>query len=208
MREKLNEIAGIKVHDKMKYLGITINDKRNIFKIQRELIIEKATKTANLTYLVAARSCAKLMIGEAYWTSIVLPMILYGTNIIDFTKEEIQKLQRIENSVGRKILCALSSAQEVALRGEIGISSMKSRIMEGQLKYLQHILRGESNRLVERVIKEMRAKKKKNRCITSLLEVRKLVGIRGMNIETEEISEKKKNGKLKSGKMICKKNQV
>ena len=62
--------------------------------------------------------------------------------------------------------------------------------MEGQLKYLQHILRGESNRLVERVIKEMRAKKKKNRCITSLLEVRKLVGIRGMNIENEEISEK------------------
>ena len=146
MREKTNEIAGIKGYDKMKYLGITINDKKNKFKTQKKLIIEKATKMANLTYSVVSRSCARLMIGKVYWKGIVLPMILYGTNIIDFTKEEIQKLQRIENSVGRKILCALSSAQEVALRGEIGISSMKSRIMEGQLKYLHHILIGESTR--------------------------------------------------------------
>ena len=112
MREKPNEIAGIKVHDKMKYLGITINDKRNIFKIQRELIIEKATKMPNLTYSVVVRSCARLMIGKVYWKGIVLPMILYGTNIIDFTKKEIQKLQRIGNSVGRKTLGAPSYTQE------------------------------------------------------------------------------------------------
>ena len=55
---------------------------------------------ANLTYSVVARSCARLMIGKVYWNSIVLPMILYGANLIDFTKQEIQQLQRIENSSG------------------------------------------------------------------------------------------------------------
>ena len=59
------------------------------------LIIEKAKRMANLIYSVVAKSCAKLMIGKVYWKSIVLPMILYGENIIDFTNQKIQQLQRI-----------------------------------------------------------------------------------------------------------------
>lgn len=126
----------------MKYQGITVNDSRNLFKEQKQIMQEKAVKLANLTYSVTARSCARLTIGKVYWKSIALPGILYGANVIDFNEEKIQKLQRIENSVGRKILGAPNYTQEAALRGEIGISSMKGRIMKGQLKYLQHILRG------------------------------------------------------------------
>ena len=96
-------------------------------------MIEKAIKMANITYSILTRSCARLLIGKVYWKSIALPTILYGANVIDFTKTEIQKLQRIENSVGRKIMNAPSYTQEAALRREIGISSMKGRIMEGQI---------------------------------------------------------------------------
>ena len=51
---------------------------------------------------------------------------------------------------------------------------MKGRIMKGQLKYLQHILREKSNRILERVIEEMRMEKKKNSWITNLLEKKKI----------------------------------
>lgn len=50
-------------------------------------------------------------------------MILYGVNIIEFQKHKLEKFQRVENSVCRKILDAPSYTQEVALRGEVGISS-------------------------------------------------------------------------------------
>ena len=54
----------------------------------------------------------------------------------------------------RKMLVAHSFTQEAALRAEIGVISM-------QLKYLQHILRGESNRMLARVIEEIGMEKKK-----------------------------------------------
>ena len=43
---------------------------------------------------------------------------------MDFTQKEIEQLQRIENSVSRKIVGAPRYAQGAPLRGEIGISRM------------------------------------------------------------------------------------
>ncbi len=73
------------------------------------------------------------------------PNVLYGANIIDLTKTEIEKLQRAENGVYRQILAAARYAQIAALRGEIGAMSMKNRIIEGQWKYLSYILRNDEN---------------------------------------------------------------
>ena len=50
MKEQPEQIEGIKVVDRIKYLGIEIDNKRNYFKTQRIKIIEKARKLANMTY--------------------------------------------------------------------------------------------------------------------------------------------------------------
>ena len=94
MKEKPQEIAGIKVNDKLKYLGITINDNRNFFKEQKKIMLEKALRMANMTYSIIARSCSRLLIGKTYWKSIALPTILYGANLIHFTKQEIENCYR------------------------------------------------------------------------------------------------------------------
>ena len=181
MRDKPQEIAGIRTNNTLKYLGITINDSKNLFKEHKKLMMDKAVRLANMTYSVVARSCARMLVGKTYWKSIALPTILYGTNIMEFTKQELEKLQRIENSVTRKILRAPSYAQQAALRGEVGISSMKARIMEGQLKYLQYAMKGQGQgkELLSRVVEEMRASKNKNKWIMGLMESRNIVGLRG-----------------------------
>jgi len=66
------------------------------------------------------------------------------------------KLQRIENKVYRQILGAPSYAQVSALRGEIGASSMTSRIMEGKIKLLKHTLSREGS-LLRKVTTERKA---------------------------------------------------
>ena len=72
---------------KIKYLVITINDQKKCK--------EKARKMANMTYTVIAQSVNKILIGKTYWKSVVLPSILHGTNVIQFTKFELEELQKI-----------------------------------------------------------------------------------------------------------------
>ena len=44
MKDKPEEIEGIKVTESIKYLGIEIEGKKNMFKKQRKSMIEKAEK--------------------------------------------------------------------------------------------------------------------------------------------------------------------
>ena len=97
--EEMEEVEGIEVVKKLKYLGLEICDDRDIFKEQKEEMIERATKMALQTYSVIDRSCNKVLMGKLYWKSIVLPSILLGVGLMNFTKDQIERLQRVENSV-------------------------------------------------------------------------------------------------------------
>ena len=150
--EDVSEIKGIPVAEEIKYLGITINNKKNIFKTQKATMQQKAERMTNMTYNVICKSCNKLMIGKTYWKCLALPSILYGTRVMPLTEAEIRKLQTIENGVYRRILSAPRYAPNCTLRGEIGSSLMKSRIMEGHLQFTRDALQGR-NQLLKTVIK-------------------------------------------------------
>ena len=77
MKDKPQEIAGIRISNTVKYLGITINDTKNLFKEHKRLMIEKAIRMANITYSVVARSCARMLIGKT--SGKVLPSRQYCT---------------------------------------------------------------------------------------------------------------------------------
>ena len=52
MKEQPDELMGIQVVQSIKHMGIEIDNKRNDFKTQREKIIQKARKMANLIHCV------------------------------------------------------------------------------------------------------------------------------------------------------------
>ena len=79
----------------------------------------------------------KLLIGNTFWKSIVLPSVLYGTNIINLTEENISELQIIENSVYRSILGAAHYSPNVTLRGDMGASLVKKRVINGIINYIK-----------------------------------------------------------------------
>ena len=62
----------------------------------------------------------------------MVPSALYGSEVIDMKGEEIDKLQKAENTAMRRILRAPNWAEQAAIRVEIGISNMKSRIAKKQ----------------------------------------------------------------------------
>ena len=100
---------------------------------------------------VIERSCNKLLIGKTFWKSIVLPSILYGTNIINLTEDNIHELQKIENSVYRSILGAAHYSPNVTLRGEICASLVKKRVINGRLNYIKGI-QSNRNKLLETIL--------------------------------------------------------
>ena len=106
---------------------------------------------ANITYSVIERSCNKLLIGKSFWKSIVLPSVLYGTNIINLTEDNINQLQKIENSVYRFILGAAHYSPNVTLRGEIGASLMKKRVINGRINNIKGI-QSNRNKLLETIL--------------------------------------------------------
>ena len=167
MKEKPDNISGIQVQEGIKYLGIDIVNKRDMFKEQKRKMMERACKMANLTVPIIYKSCSRLLIGKTFWKSVAIPSILYGSSIISFTDSEIKHLQRQENKVYRSILGAPIYAPNCSLRGEIGASEMKTRIMKGRLMYLKNIQMRE-NKLLKNIVEEMKTQTRSNWTKTNL----------------------------------------
>ena len=97
--------------------------------------------------------------GKTYWKGVVLPSALYGVE--DMKGEEIDKLHKAENTAMRRILRAPKWAAQAAIRGEIGISNMKSRIARSRLVYLRRIETG-NNEVLKKYWKTVRNIRKVN----------------------------------------------
>ena len=154
-QENITEIEGIKVVDKFKYLGLTVDNKKDIFKTQKQDMLDKLNRAASRTYSVIKRSCNKMLVGKTYWKGVILPSALHGIGLIDPTKKEISKLQTAENKTYRTILGARRGTATAAIRGETGASLMSSRFMKAKIMLARSIWRGK-NKLVKEVLKKMR----------------------------------------------------
>ena len=59
-----------------------------------------------MTYGIIEQSCTRFLMRKIFWKNICLPSIIYGFNLINVNKKEIDQLQLIEKNVYRKILDA------------------------------------------------------------------------------------------------------
>ena len=148
--EQPKNIANIPVVDKLNYLGVKVINKKKLFKEHISGMIQKAQKFANMTFGVIQRCCNKLMIGKCYWKCLALPSFLHGSSILCLSESEIKQLQICENGVLRQILGAPRYSPICTLRGDVGTSLMKTRIMQGHLQYLSGMMQG-CNDLIRKV---------------------------------------------------------
>ena len=93
------------------------------------------------------KSCDMVVVGKAIWKMMHIPAILYGRTVVTTSDTNIIKLQRIENKIWRFLLGVGGYATIEALRGEIGASMVKSRIMETSLAYIIDVMNSEFNEL-------------------------------------------------------------
>ena len=189
-KEDIKEIEGIQVTEKIKYLGIIIDNKKELFQSHKEAVIEKAVFYANMMHHVTGKSVNRMLVGKTYWKNMIIPKLLHGTGVMTFSAKEIGKLQLEENKAYKRILDVRRNTPTSALRGEIGSSLMVTRIMETKILFTKSILRG-SNNLTKQVLNVSR-REKNNIFNTTLKGYLKKLNIKFEEIETLSI------GKIKT----------
>ena len=105
----------------------------------------------NITYGVIEKGYNKILIGNSFWKSIILPSVLYGTNILNLTEDNINELQKIENRVYRFILCLAHYSTNMTLRGEIGTLLVRKIVINDRINYIKGIQRTR-NKLLESIL--------------------------------------------------------
>ena len=124
-------IIGYETVTESKYLGIKIGGRgRNLFEKENKQSIEEAEKKVNTLMAEVRKSADKVQVGKAIWKMISIPAILFGRAVVPTCKTRIEDLQKLENRVWRYLLDIGGYSTVAALRGEIGASLVKSRVME------------------------------------------------------------------------------
>ena len=148
----IDKIYNIEVVDNIKYLGITIDNKRKCFKSHKVNLFNKALKYTSQIYSILGNACNRMLIGKTFYKGLVLPNILYASDVITFTESEINDLQKMDNKAYRYILQVPSYTASEFLRGEIGASSAKARDIKNKLLFLKHSLRNDGNNLLKEIV--------------------------------------------------------
>ena len=156
-KEHIKEYEMVK---ETKYLGVTIGGRyRNIFEIENKNLIGKAKKKVNQIIAEVRKSADKVAVGRAIWKLMALPAILFGRAVVPTCDSKVKAVQRQENRVWRYLMDIGGYSTVAALRGEMGASMVKSRVMETSLQYVRSTMSGDFEDVKELMLDTIKTKK-------------------------------------------------
>ena len=147
------EIEGIKIVKELKYLGVTIENKKRWYGKHINENINKGIKLSNYMYSIIGGSCNRLMIGKAFWKGIALASILFNQELLLYNVNEMEKLQRVENKAYRTIFNLPIYTAIEFLRGEIGSSTILARDIKNKLPHYKYALSETNNSLLKEIVR-------------------------------------------------------
>ena len=149
-KTKIMRIKGPKSEEKIEkyeevteatYLGVTIGGRfRDIFEKENKKLLDEVDRKVNTIMAEVRKSADKTIVGKAIWKQVTIPSILFGRAVIPTSDTLIEGIQRRENKVWRHLMDIGSYSAVDALRGEIGASLVRSRIMETTLQYVRSVM--------------------------------------------------------------------
>jgi len=180
--------------DRVKYLGVIVGGKgRDIFKYERESLIERAQKKAAMIKTYIKKSYDITSVGKAVWKLQAIPALMFGKQVVTVSKKLIDKLQTIENGMYRYILGVGGTTPVSTLRGEVGDSKIESRIIETVLNFTRETLQGGFEQVKSYMEHDLETGK--GRWSKTVSKYRQELGIRYN--ELKEISKKDMKNKVK-----------
>ena len=96
------------------------------------------------------RACKYEVLREV-WKSVAVPSIMYGMDVMVWNESEIDKLEVAQNRVARMALNAPRYTAVEALRGDMGWSTFRERLVKATLRYKVRLERMDESRIARKV---------------------------------------------------------
>jgi hypothetical protein len=159
-----------------KYLGVRVGNNR-LFGYQMDdatrdikwKIASLKAKAGDLSDTVAGT--------DILWKRAMRPALLYGAEIIIYTKAWVRKLEIAQNTVARWLTGTSSRARRAGLRGEMGWRITESEIWERQLIYYGVIKGMGENRWPNILLNHMEGNQTKSRWVEAVRRGMQEVGV-------------------------------
>ena len=135
-----------------KYLGVTLTENGSD-RAKDEKVFQANQWYGRLASIARFRANKYVAVREL-WKTMAVPSITYGMNVLNWSECELQKLEVIQNKVGRVALGANRYVSVEAIRGDMGWSTFSERSMKGNIMYKVRIERMQDDRWVKRVHKD------------------------------------------------------
>ena len=148
-------IEGVEVVNKITYLGLEVCDDYDIFKEQKISVVKKTETRACWLRNEVETSFNKLDVGRLWWKCGIMPCLLNGADVLNFTEDQIQQIQVFENRVYRQVLGGLGDTPVAIFGGEVGSSLVRTRVVQARLILAKSILDGD-NELLKKILGNIR----------------------------------------------------
>ena len=129
----------LEVVDSYTYLGLEVNKEGIGGEKQRRINEGKARRMTGMIINGGMRSINKYNLGRSLWKGMAVSNCLYGSEITHYTEGDLMKLEKIQNTIGRWSLGAPRCIAVEAIRGEMGWSTFKERVLKGKFNFLKKI---------------------------------------------------------------------
>jgi hypothetical protein len=132
-----------------KYLGMWV-DENGCERSKREKM-SKAQQWYGRLGSVAKTRANKYEVVRGLWKGVAVPSLMYGMNVLKVSPSECDKLDVVQNRVGRVALGANGYVGVEAIRGDVGWSTFRERVMKSCLNYKIRLERMDSERWARKV---------------------------------------------------------
>mgnify|MGYP000241734625 CR=1 FL=1 len=137
------EIAGLRVVEEMKYLGVWFDRKGGMRRTAKEKV-ESCKRLKNYVgYLVCGRQ-RKLELGRLIWKGGVVPVVIYGLVAMGGKKGMMDQLELLQRKFGRMLLEVPGNTPWEFVERECRFSGQRDRVEKARIKLLKRILDRES----------------------------------------------------------------
>ena len=114
------------------------------------VMMKRATSLAN-NYMKACLGIAYdgpdiVDLAMALWMNVAMPAVLYGCEVVPFTKGSIDEIERRQSSVGKFTLGLPANSPNISTTTILGVKSFKEVLYSAQLRYLVRLFKQDSRR--------------------------------------------------------------
>ena len=168
--------AALEEVSEVKYLGVTIDDRRTFAKQKRNVIEATEKKMGHVKHIAQSTESPEITAANL-WESEVKNKMLYASEIVTYGKAEIDSLEKKQVEMARWIWGSARNAAKIGLRGELGWMSIKGEIWKRKLVFWGRLMRMDEQRWPKKVLQEILKGEYDSKWWRSVIEAKRELGV-------------------------------